>query len=129
MKKSEKIEIRVDHEEKQRLTVLAKSQGLSTSEAVRDLLKTAPVKASKRSTVLATSALGIALVALCLSLINRFGAVYRNNKSPNMTNFGLEGHGFIFNTEVPHVDGFDASYDIRMNNWEYEARNYKLEQL
>lgn len=128
MKKSEKIELRVDHEEKQRLTDLAKSQGLSTSEAVRELLKTAPAESSKRSTVLATSALGIALVALCLSLINRSGAVYRNNQSPNMTTFGLEGHDFIFNTEVAHVDGFEASYDIRMNNWEYEARNYKLEQ-
>lgn len=128
MKKSEKIELRVDYEEKQRLKELAKSQGLSTSEAVRELLKSVPAESTKWPTVLALSALGVALVALCLPLINSSGAVYRNDQSPNMTSFGLDGHDFIFNTEVPHVDGFEASYDIRMNNWEYEARNYKLKQ-
>jgi len=119
MKKSEKIEIRISHEEKEKLSRLAESEGRSVSELVRDLAKKYALlnmpNPRRRLSMLAVAGfilcgLGIG-VGTTLSMTDRTSSW---KKSHYMVHGQISENGFGFNLE----DGFEAK--IGQGNGTYQ---------
>lgn len=129
MKKTEKIEVRVSFEEKERLTELAEQRNQNISELIRDRLAgqyTVPAQTISRDIMWNR---GISVVALVLgSIAFLWGLIGmmvdgKSNASPILSTVQMtEVEGFFpaLETKIAHRDGFTKSYTIQT-----EAASYR----
>ena len=138
MKKSEKIELRVDHMEKERLAKVAERRGQTISDVVRDALAGElgiPQKAyPKWPGVAAICALGLATCSLIWTGFGSQGKVSLD-RSPAMsrlvlfagTQWGAGPRNAVLQTQVPHRDGFSQNYKFKIGAQEFET-NHAVEE-
>ena len=139
MKKSEKIELRVNYTEKERLASIAERRGLTISDVVRGALAgelgEAPVQIPKWPGIVAIAALGVAILAFL------GGARHESPQAQKyrtvMTNYTLQAVDKnenallgpkILSTQVGHVDGFRQTYHFKSEKVSYQLTQVVSEQ-
>jgi len=140
MKKSEKIELRVNYAEKERLASIAERRGLTISDVVRGALAgelgDAPVQIPKWPGMVAIAALGVAILAFL------GGAQHESSMSVGkfrtvMTSYTLQAVDKhenvvlgpkILSTQVGHVDGFRQTYHFKSEKVSYQLTQVVSEQ-
>lgn len=127
MKKSEKIELRVNYAEKERLASIAERRGLTISDVVRGALAgelgDAPVQIPKWPGMVALCALGVAGLAL---IMNWKSPVTLANASLETATFSVQfwhpessNSGRPVRTTIQLYDGFSESYKFSGAGAEY----------
>jgi len=113
MKKTEKIELRVNHEEKERLAGIAKHRGQTVSDVVRDALGN---DLGRTSVSYQKLPVFISLLALGLATISLFWVSRGAPQRPVMSTTSLylpdSSGGSVLNTQVPHRDKFSQTYSV-----------------
>lgn len=124
MKKSEKIELRVDHTEKERLSNIAERRGQTVSDVVRDALAVelgaAPQAYPKWPGFVAICALALAGVSL---LWLASGHQTGTRERPVMTTASLmlpDMRDPVLRTQVPHRNGFSQTYSINTDTGRFQ---------
>ncbi len=130
MKKTEKIEVRVSYEEKERLTELAEQRNQNISELIRDRMAgnyTVPAQTISRDIMWNR---GISIVALVLGLIAFLWTLIglmaqeRTVASPILSTVQMtEAEEFFpsLETKIAHRDGFMKSYTIQTKAASYRT--------
>jgi len=130
MKKSEKIELRVDHTEKERLSKIAERRGQTISDVVRDALAgelgVAPQAYPRWPGVASIAAIVLAAGSLLWTVVGPAGDADAD-QFPNMSKVMLnEGTGFgntVLQTQVAHRDGFSKIYSFKVDVEAFETRH------
>ena len=132
MKKSEKIELRVNHAEKERLATIAERRGQTISDVVRAALAgelgAAPQSYPKWPGYIAILAFGLALMSLAWIASS---SSERKNVGPIMSTTYLKTQASrhpILTTQVPHTDGFSQSYTIQSPDGPFQL-NQKVNEV
>ncbi|MEP4051342.1 MAG: ribbon-helix-helix domain-containing protein [Litorimonas sp.] len=130
MKKTEKIEVRVSYEEKERLTELAEQRNQNISELIRDRMAgqyTVPAQTISRDIMWNR---GISVVALVLGSIAFLWGIIgmmvdgKSNASPILSTVQMtEAEEFFpaLETKIAHRDGFTKSYIIQTAEGSYQT--------
>jgi len=130
MKKSEKIELRVDYTEKERLSKIAERRGQTISDVVRDALAgelgVAPQAYPKWPGVASIAAIVLAAGSLLWTAVGPSGGA-DVDRSPNMSSVSLyPGAGYenrFLETQVAHRDGFSKIYSFKVDEEAFETRH------
>ena len=117
MKKTEKIEVRVSAEEKDRLTKMAEKRGQSISDMIRTRMsgdEEVSAKNTKRNQILMLLPLYLGVFLLCLAILSGSKGT-QTDELPYMTTIGISARGYddfdsIYN--VPHLDGYSRKYEV-----------------
>jgi len=130
MKKTEKIEVRVSHEEKERLMELAEKRNQNISELIRDRMAgnyTVPAQTISRDIMwnrgMSAMALALASVAFIWGILG-FMRAEPAPAPPVMSSFSLYGdESFqpVLKTQVAHRDGFTGTYSVKSEAGEFRT--------
>lgn len=128
MKKSEKIELRVNHDEKERLARIAERRGQTISDVVREALADdlggGPRVYPKWPGFVALAALGVSALALWagFSKMNQSKSpvIQTAELSVRYSEPGQLGLNEPLQTIIPVVDGFEKTYEFSASESDYK---------
>ncbi len=130
MKKTEKIEVRVSAEEKERLNELADARNQNISELIRDRMAgnyTMPAQSFSRDIIwnrgISVLALVLGLMAFIWSMIALMDG-RSNTLPPTMSSVRMTPPDTVFavlETKVAHRNGFTQSYTIKVDDATYRT--------
>ena len=136
VKKTEKIEVRVSHEEKERLMELAEQRNQNISELIRDRMAgqyTVPAQTISRDIIwnrgISVLALVLGSIAFLWSLIGMM-VDNRPTVSPVLSNVQMTQIEEFFpalETKIAHVDSFQKSYSIQTEGGTYRTAHLVME--
>lgn len=116
MKKTEKIEVRVSADEKDRLARLSEGRGVTISELIRETMAGDIGMGSRDGKATRIVIFGaLALYGLCLFWMGLAVFGDKSDTPPVMSEVAVSGETIfdtVLKTQVPHIDGFSQDYEF-----------------